>query len=131
MTLHSSLAVFGMGSAFAWAAFLLILFTVPPENAGLLGEIFFFSALFLAAAGTFTILGLLGRWRGSRLLPALHIGPAFRQGVLLSIAGVSVVFLQRFRLLRWWTVLLVVLSVTIVDLLLSRGQREPVSSPHA
>jgi hypothetical protein len=97
---------------------------VPPESAGVLGEAFFFSALFLAATGTLTILGMLGRVRRSRLLPALHLGPAFRQGFLLAAAGVGLLLLQRFRTFRWWTVLLVVLGTTAADLFLSRGRRE-------
>lgn len=123
MTLRSSLLVFGTGTAFAWAAFLLILLTVPPEAAGTFGELFFFSALFLAFTGTLTMLGILGRWRVSRLLPALHIGPAFRQGTLLAIAAVGLLLLQRFRVLRWWNILVLVVLLTGLDFLLAR--REP------
>ncbi|MDP3685516.1 MAG: hypothetical protein Q8R32_01660 [bacterium] len=120
MTLRSSLGVFGVGTAFAWAAFLLILFTVPPETAGSLGEAFFFSALFLALTGTLTMLGIVGRWRMSSMLPALHIGPAFRQGILLAGSAAGLLLLQRFRFLRWWNILLVVGVLVVVDLLLSR-----------
>lgn len=123
VTLRSSLAVFGIGTAFAWAAFLLIFFTVPPDTAGILGEAFFFSALLLALIGTLTMLGILGRWRMSSLLPALHIGPAFRQGALLSVAAVSLLLLQRFRILRWWNILLLVVVLVGIDFLLAR--REP------
>lgn len=123
VTLRSSLSVFGIGTAFAWAAFLLIFFTVPPDAAGVLGEIFFFSALLLALIGTLTMLGILGRWRMSRLLPALHIGPAFRQGTLLSLAGVGLLLLQRFRVLRWWNILLLVVVLAGMDFMLAR--REP------
>lgn len=121
MTLRSSLAVFGAGTAFAWAAFLLILFTVPPETTGPLGEAFFFSALFLALTGTLTMLGIVGRRRMSRMLPALHIGPAFRQGILLAASAAGLLLLQRFRYLRWWNILLVVGVLVMVDLLLSRS----------
>lgn len=134
MTLRSSLAVFGLGSAFAWASFLLIFLTVPPESAGLVGGAFFFSSLFLATAGTLTILGILGRTRASALLPALHAGPAFRQGTLLAFSGVSLLVLQRFRLLNWWSALGVVLGVALLDLVCSRrtGMHAPaaVSVPH-
>lgn len=123
MTLRSSLAVFGVGTAFAWAAFLLIFFTVPPDTAGVLGEAFFFSALLLALIGTLTMLGILGRWRMSSLLPALHIGPAFRQGALLSVAAVGLLLLQRFRILRWWNILLLVILLAGFDFFLAR--REP------
>ncbi|TSC72867.1 MAG: Uncharacterized protein G01um101438_266 [Parcubacteria group bacterium Gr01-1014_38] len=122
MTLRSSLAVFGVGTAFAWAAFLLIFVTVPPETADSLGEFFFFSALFLALTGTLTMLGIVGRWRMSSVLPALHIGPAFRQGMLLSGTAAGLLLLQRFRFLRWWNVLLVVAVAVLLDVLLTRGR---------
>lgn len=123
MTLRSSLLVFGLGSGFAGAAFLLILFTVPPETAGAAGEAFFFGSLFVALTGVLTVLGVLGRVRRSTLLPALHIGPSFRHGFLLSAAAVGMLLLQRFRFLRWWTILIVVLILVVLDVALSR--RDP------
>lgn len=120
MTLRSSLAVFGLGSGFAWTAFALILLTVPPDGAGTLGEAFFFGSLFVALTGTFTILGVLGRVRRSTLLPLLHITPAFRQGVLLALAAVGLLALQRFRVLRWWNMLLLVVVVVGLDLFFAR-----------
>lgn len=123
MTLRSSLLVFGVGAAFAWTAFFLIWLTVPPDVAGPLGEAFFFGSLFVAVAGTLTILGVLGRTRGSALLPALHIGPAFRQGALLACAGVGALLLQRFRFLRWWNILLFVVVLVGLDLFFAR--RDP------
>ena len=125
MTLRSSLLVFGMGSGCAWAAFFLILFTVPPETAGSLGEGFFFGSLLVALAGTRTTLGVLGRTRVSTLLPMLHIGPAFRQGALLAVAATGLLLLQRFRFLRWWNVLLFVGVLVVVDVLLTRGKEAP------
>lgn len=120
MTLRSSLVIFGLGSGFAWTAFLLILFTVPPEVAGTVGEAFFLGALGLGLAGTLTVLGSLGRTRSSTLWPALHIGPAFRQGTLLALAAVGVLLLQRFRVLRWWSMLLLMVFLVSVDLFFAR-----------
>lgn len=122
VTLRSTIAVFGLGSAFAWTAFALILFTVPPDIAGPLGETFFFSSLFVALTGTLTMLGVLGRVRRSTLLPALHVGPAFRQGALLSIAAVGSLVLQRFRMLRLWNVVVIVLALVFADFVLGRRE---------
>lgn len=120
VTLRSSLSIFGLGSAFAFAAFFLIVSTVPPETAGLIGEAFFLGSLFLGITGLLTILGILGRVRSSTLLPALHIGPAFRQAVLLACAAVGLLLLQRFRLLQWWNALLLVIVLVGLDLFFSR-----------
>lgn len=124
MTLRSLLVVFGLGSGFSWTAFFLVLFTVPPDGAGTLGEAFFFGSLFMALTGTFTLLGVLGRIRRSRLLPALHLTPAFRQSVLTSLAVVGLLVLQRFRILRWWNMLLLVVLVAGLDLFFARRDRE-------
>lgn len=124
MTLRSSLVVFGLGSGFAWAAFLLILFTVPPETAGGIGEGFFFGSLFVALTGTFTVLGALGRTRASTMLPVLHLGPAFRQGTLLAAAATGLLLLQRVRFLRWWSVLAIVAVLVGLDLFLARRGKE-------
>ncbi len=126
MTLRSSLLVFAVGTGFACTAFLLILFTVPPDVAGPLGEAFFFGSLFVALTGTFTMLGVMGRVRMSALLPALHIGPAFRQGVLLATAAVGALLFQRFRVLRWWNILLLVLILAGLDLVFARRDPERV-----
>jgi hypothetical protein len=124
MMLRSSLVVFGLGSGLAWAAFLLILFTVPPETAGGIGEGFFFGSLFVALTGTLTMLGALGRARASTVLPVLHLGPAFRQGALLATATAGLLTLQRFRLLRWWNVLAVVAVLVALDIFLARRSGE-------
>lgn len=120
VTLRASLFIFGLGSGFAWTAFSLIYLTVLPDDAGVVGETFFFGALFVALTGTLTMLGVLGRARSSALLPAFHIGPAFRQGFLLSTAAVGTLLLQRFRLLRWWNVLLLAVVLMGLDLFFAR-----------
>lgn len=123
MTLRSSLIIFSIGTALAWGAWTLILTTVPPRSSGALGEAFFFGSLFLAVTGTLTILGVLGRARTSSTLPSAHVGSAFRQGVLMAIAVVGALLLQRFQVLRWWNILLLVLILVGLDLAFSR--RDP------
>lgn len=125
MTLRSSLFIFGIGSAFAWTAFILILVTVPPETAGPVGEAFLGGALFLGLTGVLTMLGLLGRVRASALLPVFHLGPAFRQGFLLAAAAVSLLLLQRFRVLAWWNILVLFVVLLVVDVVLARRDLKP------
>ncbi len=125
MTLRGSLVVFAVGTLLAWAAWALVLNSVPPELGGLPAEVFFFGALFFALTGTLTILGILGRMRRSPSRPALHVSDAFRQGLLLSLATVGALVLQRFRLLHWWSILMLALVLFVIDLLTAR--RRPTS----
>lgn len=123
MTLRGSLILFGIGTALAWGAWALIVTTVEPGPSGPLGEAFFVSALFLALTGTLTILGVLGRIRASSALPSAHLGPAFRQGVLMAAAALGALLLQRFQVLRWWNILLLGGALFMLDLALSSRRR--------
>lgn len=123
MTLRGSLVLFGIGTVSAWGAWALIVTTVEPGPSGPLGEAFFVSALFLALTGTLTILGVLGRIRASSALPSAHLGPAFRQGVLMATAALGALLLQRFQVLRWWNILLLGGALFMLDLALSSRRR--------
>lgn len=127
MTLRGSLVVFLVGTLLAWGAWLTVLMTVPPDGAGAIGESFFFGALLLALAGTLTMLGVLGRMRFSSALPSVHLSAAFRQGMLIAIAVVGALLLQRFHVLQWWNMLLLVLVLLGMDILLTGRRR--LSSP--
>jgi hypothetical protein len=129
MTLRSSFVVFGMGTMLAWGALALTILTVPPETGGIAAQLFFFAALFLALAGTLTLLGVLGRMRTSGRLASLHLTPAFRQGALIAGGAVGILLLQRVHLLRWWTVLILCGALFVTDLFLSRGGRPTTHEP--
>jgi len=123
MTFRGLLIIFGVGTALAWGAWFLILNTVPPASAGILGEVFFFSSLFLAILGTLTIVGILGRKKNSEKIPSFYVTPAFRQGFILALAVVGTLLLQRFQYLRWWNILLLGGSLLMLDLALTKRRR--------
>lgn len=123
MTLRMSLAIFAVGTIVSWGAWALILTTVPPRASAPWGELFFFSSLFLTLTGTLTVLGLLGRIRTSAALPSVHVGAAFRQAVLIAIAAIGALLLQRFHILRWWNILLLGSALLMLDLALTRRRR--------
>ncbi len=119
MTLKSSVAVISLFTAFSWAAWAAVLLLVPPKSAGLPGEALFLAALFLATTGTFTVLGVIGRARGAEAAAATHLVPAFRQGLLLSIAVTAFLLLRRADFLRWWNIFLLGLTLLLLDMALS------------
>lgn len=123
MTLRSSLIIFGIWTAIALGALVFVVSSVAPEANGLYAEAFFFGALFLATTGVMTILGVFGRLRNSRELPANQLAPAFRQGVLIAIALVAVLLLQRFRILQWWNILLLGIILVLIDLAFASTRR--------
>lgn len=123
MTLRGSLAVFGVWTILAWTVFVFIVTGVEPSGGGVLAEFFFFASLLLAATGTMTILGVIGRSKTSDALPSRHLMPAFRQGLLIGLAIDSVLLLQRFDFLRWWNVLLLGGILVLIDLVFASTKR--------
>jgi hypothetical protein len=123
MTLRSSLIIFGIWTVVAFAALVFVVTSVAPVANGIYAEAFFFGSLLLATTGIMTILGVLGRLRSSTELPANHLAPAFRQGFLIAVALVTVLLLQRFRILQWWNVLLLGIILVLVDLVFATTKR--------
>lgn len=107
----------------AWVAFTFAVMVIDPIANGFWGEVFFFSALFLAVTGTVTILGVLGRSKSSSELASNHLAPAFRQGLLIAVAIVAVLVLQRFRFLQWWNILLLGGILVLIDLIFSDSKQ--------
>lgn len=124
MTLRGSLVVFAIGTVLAWIAWGLVLTTVPPTAVGVLGEVFFFGAFFVALTGTLTILGILGRTRLSSAVPSVHVSAAFRQAVLIALGTVGALLLQRFHVLWWWNMLTIIGALLLIDVVLT-GRRRP------
>lgn len=123
MTLRSSLIIFGIWTALALATLVFVITSVAPGANGVYAEAFFFCALFLATTGVMTILGVFGRLRNSTELPANQLAPAFRQGLLIAIALVTVLLLQRFRILQWWNILLLGIILVLIDLVFASTRR--------
>lgn len=126
MTLRSSLIIFGIWTAIALAVLAFVVTSVAPGANGIYAEAFFFGALFLATTGAMTILGVFGRLRNTTELPANQLAPAFRQGVLIAVALVAVLLLQRFRVLQWWNVLLLGIILVLIDLMFASTRRRSV-----
>lgn len=123
MTLRGSLIIFAIGTLVAWSAWAVVVTTVEPDTAGHVGEAFFLGSLFLALTGTLTLLGVTGRLRRGSKLPATYLGSAFRQGFLISVGVIGALLLQRIVMLEWWSILLLVLILFLLDLALAPRQR--------
>ena len=124
MTLRSYLIGMTIATVFCWFSFGLILFYVDPNESGIVGIASFYAGLLFACIGTFTILGYYARlFFTKNEVVFAHISPAFRQGVLIAIAFVGSLLLQSSRLLTWWSALLFVAGLTLMEFyFLSRKQ---------
>ena len=106
-----------LSTLICWGAWVLILVSIDPNTSGFIGPLIFYVALFFALVGTFSLIGFYLRvWFSRNEVIYQHVTTSFRQGILLSVALVGVLVLQSFRYLTWWSVLLFVAAVIILEL---------------
>lgn len=103
----------------ALVSFLFVVFQIDPEKSGVLGKTFFFLSLFLLLSGVFVLLFTSLRQRLSDpegASSSVHVGVSFRQGVLLSILGCGLLYLEGNDLLVWWVGVILVGATIFVEL---------------
>ena len=100
-----------------WLIWLLVINLVNPEEAGILGFVFFYVSLFIALWGTFSVMGFYFRkliLKEEMLIK--HIKVSFRQGILFAILITGSLFLQSKNLLTWWNIVLFIIALTLLEL---------------
>ena len=105
----------------SWGVWALIIMWLDPVEAGWIGFLLFFLALFLAVASTAALLGYgVRRLLQPGQLPAYRVRTAMRQGIWLGVFLDILLLLQLQRLLQWWiTVIAIVLFLSLELLFLS------------
>jgi len=99
-----------------WGALGLILVFVNPYEAGLMGLIFFYIALFLGLLGVFSIIGFVFRFLLKRNEFAYaQVKIAFRQGFMFAVLLTIILGLQGARLLVWWNTILLIIMLGGVE----------------
>ena len=117
MTHQRYLSIIGFAALLSWLGWFVVLFKLTPfESTGMaLG--FFFLTLFLALACTFAVFGFYIRlWLNRNEVYYHHINISLRQGVLLSLLTLGALALQLAGVLTWWTGLLLITSVILIEL---------------
>jgi len=116
MTLKQYLILMTLTAIFCWMIWFSVLYLIDPGVAGILGFIFFYLSLFLALAGTLSVLGLLLRMKfGKEEAVFKTVITSFRQAMMLSLLLISSLFLKSKNLLTWWNVIFLVLAVVVLE----------------
>lgn len=123
MTLRSYLNLMLICTLICWGIWVLSLFLINPEKAGLLGFALFYFSLFLAILGTAAIVGFLIRARLGKTPIFSQVAIAFRQGIWLAAIIVLLLLLKGLNLFRWWNFVLFVLIVVIIEILIWTGRK--------
>jgi hypothetical protein len=108
-----------------WTIFSLIINWLDPVEAGWMGYLLFFLALFLSIMSTTSLIGYGLRYIVvPRQLPAYRVRYSLRQGILLAAFTDVLLLLQLLRVARWWLVLLLLvlfLSIEFIFLTYDRA----------
>jgi hypothetical protein len=117
MTLRFYLRVVKTVTLFSFIALSLVVYFIDPEKTGWAGKTIFYLVLFFALSGLLNLIltKLRKIWGGERVV-ILNISLSSRQSLLISVILVGLLFLQSLRILVWWTGLLLVASVFLLEL---------------
>lgn len=116
MTLKSYLWGMRISTLLTFIAWCLAVYYIDPEKAGMLEQALFYLTLFLFLTGLFTLFFSFLRRKISAEDSHLHLGMNFREGALISLLAATLLFFQSENMLVWWSGLLVVAAVLLVEL---------------
>jgi hypothetical protein len=117
MTLRFYLTLMSIGAFICWLAWFFVIGNVDPSQAGFVGFLFFYSSLFLALTGTFSILGFLVKkiiLKNDQVV-FHHVRTTFRHGMLMAVAIILALILLQTKLLSWWNMLLLIVLLIIIE----------------
>lgn len=116
MTLKQYLILMSVTAVFCWLIWIFVLYSIDPTETGILGFVFFYLSLFLALAGTLSVLGLLLRMKfGKEEMIFKTVTISFRQATLFGLLVIGGLFLRSHGILAWWNVGLLVLALTVLE----------------
>ncbi|MBI2453763.1 hypothetical protein HYV58_01135 [Candidatus Peregrinibacteria bacterium] len=132
MFIRKHLAILFFAVAVGWLAFSMVIAKLEPctepgiitlcYSVSALSLSLFFLSGFFAFAGTFTLIGFWLRiWFNSTEIYLDHLNISLRQGVLLSLCTLGSLGMLLLNVLTWWTGLLFLTIITVVELYFSRN----------
>jgi len=117
MTLKSYVWGMRLAVLFSVSALIAAAYLINPETSGIPGKALFFLVFFFALSGIFNL--VLIRLRRPIITTENSfekINLSFRQGVLLSLFLTGVLIFQGEGILVWWSVLLMLAGVFLLEL---------------
>ncbi|MEN8252293.1 MAG: hypothetical protein ABFQ53_01810 [Patescibacteria group bacterium] len=117
MTLQSYLWGVRIGTLISFTALCSVIFLTDPIDIGSIALVLFYLTFFLTISGT-SVLIFTWLWRkmASDVFTLGEVGMAVRQGVLVGILITIIVFMKQIDILLWWTALIVMGIVFLVEL---------------
>ncbi|MDH4330441.1 MAG: hypothetical protein OEV93_02720 [Candidatus Moranbacteria bacterium] len=117
MTLKSYMWGMRIETIISLAVWLTVVNRIDPQEAGFVGQAFFYLSLWMFLSGALILfLTWMRRIFTDTEIAFTYLGMSFRQGVLLALIVVILLILQSFRVLVWWDGLLVITGVLLIEL---------------
>ncbi|MBU1126489.1 MAG: hypothetical protein ABH826_02860 [Patescibacteria group bacterium] len=117
MNLKQYITFFAIGTAIGWSAWILVVLSIDPSAAGALGILMFYISLTIGLSGLLTTISTLIRFaRYPDRDTEEVVLTSLRQGFLLTILVICALILLSFELLFWWSVLIIVFIIALVEL---------------
>jgi hypothetical protein len=108
-----------LATLLSWGAWILVLYTTNPDEAGTGGFVLFYVTLLLGLIGTLTLFGMAYRLvllrRQSVIAREVRI--SFRHAVFLSSVAVGALALSARGWLRGWVFLVCIILMSIIEYL--------------
>ncbi|MBU1446405.1 hypothetical protein KKD70_04035 [Patescibacteria group bacterium] len=116
MTHNRYLLFVGIAALVSWVAWYIVISKLDPFASTGLALSLFFLSLFFALSCTLTVFGFYFRlWLNKNEIYSNHIIVAFRQGIELTIISLGCILFLMIGVLNWWSGLLLILCVSLVE----------------
>ncbi len=117
MTLQSYLWGVRIGTVIGFVALCAVVFLTDPIDIGNIAFVLFYLTFFLTASGvSVLILTWLWKKKAKEIFTLGEVGMAVRQGVLIGLLVTVIVGMQQMQVLMWWSVLIIIGAVFLVEL---------------
>lgn len=127
MTLKQYLLIMSMATLMCLFAWGIVIFNIDPERDSKIGHVFFYVTLFFSLLGTISLINFaLYRLVTKSDFPLFRlVQKSFRNGVMMSIILMSLLFLRVFDILNIWTgLILIILFLSVSFFRLSTRAHE-------
>ena len=119
MTFRMYLVLMTIATVLLWGAWVLVLNTTNPTEAGMGGFVMFYVTLLLSLVGTLTLFGTAYRvlfLRRSGVM-AREVRVAFRHAVFLSVTAIVALGLSAKGWLTWWMLIILFAVMSAIEYL--------------
>ncbi len=105
-----------LATATCWFSLWVVVFFVDPTITNWFGFVIFYLSLFLSLVGTLSLLGFIIRFLFNKNEFAFRqVITAFRQSILFALLICGALYLQSYRLMSWWNLLILIVLLTVVE----------------